>query len=135
MKEILRKNDLKATKGRIEVLKLMEATPGPLNAEDVYSQIPRSVCSSLSTVYRILNQLTEVGLLRGSLQQNGITYYEFAGEDHHHYIVCSQCGKIATLEGCPVEKLDAEIQKNTGYRITGHVFQLKGLCPDCQKKD
>lgn len=133
MKEILRKKDLKATKGRIEVLKLMEATTGPLNAEEVYSKIPRNVCSSLSTVYRILNQLTEVGLLRGSLQQNGITYYEYAKDDHNHYIVCSNCGKISSIGDCPLDSLEEHIQNSTGYKITGHVFQLKGLCPDCQK--
>ncbi len=135
MQDLLRQHGMKVTKGRVEVLRLMEKADVPMSADDVYSKIPRTTCSSLSTAYRILNQLTEVGLLQSSLQQNGVTYYEFSNHEHRHYIVCQRCGKIAPLENCPMTAIDNYIRKDTGFEITGHVFELKGICPDCQKLD
>ena len=76
MEELLREKGLKATKGRLEVLKILEKAPGPMCAMDVFKKTPRAVCASLSTVYRILNQLTEAGILQASLEQDESTYYE-----------------------------------------------------------
>lgn len=134
MKEIIRKHGLKATNGRVEVLKYLEKNRGPISAEEMYGEIPRSICSSLSTIYRILNQLTEVGLLRASLEQNGVTYYEYAGEGHRHYIVCESCGELTPIDNCPLEVLDEHIRSTTGYKITGHIFKMKGICKNCQGK-
>lgn len=134
MEKILRQYGMKVTKGRVEVLNLMETAEIPMSAEEVYSKIPRTTCSSLSTVYRILNQLTEKGLLQSSLKQNGITYYEKANSEHRHYIVCTECGKIAPLENCPMDAIDNYIRKDTGFDITNHVFELTGICPECKER-
>ncbi len=132
--DLLRKNGLKVTKGRKEVLKLMEEKKDlPMKAEQVYDLIPRSVCASLSTVYRILNQLSEKGLLKSMLYQNGIMYYQYDSGEHRHYIVCSKCGKVAALENCPMDAFDNYIRKDTGFDITGHIFELTGICPDCKE--
>lgn len=133
MEELLRKKGLKATKGRLEVLKIMEQARVPMCAMDVFNETPRAISASLSTVYRILNQLTEAGILQVSLEQEESTYYEMKG-DHHHYIVCARCGKLAPIDDCPIDALDEHIMRATGYAITGHRFQLEGICPDCLKK-
>ncbi|MDO5713915.1 MAG: Fur family transcriptional regulator [Tissierellia bacterium] len=133
MEELIRSKNLKLTKGRLEVLKLMYDSEVPMSADEVYAKIPRTICSSLSTVYRVLNQLTEKGLLQSSLKQNGITYYEKASDEHRHYITCSSCGKIVPLENCPMDAIDNYIRKDTGYEITGHIFELTGICPDCKE--
>ena len=134
MEKLLREKGLKATKGRLEVLKILEKAPGPMCAMDVFKKTPRAVCASLSTVYRILNQLTEAGILQASLEQDESTYYEMKGGGHHHYIVCARCGKLAPIDDCPLDALDEHIMRATGYAITGHRFQLEGICPDCLKK-
>ncbi|VFB16160.1 Zinc-specific metallo-regulatory protein [Urinicoccus massiliensis] len=135
LENLLRKNGLKVTKGRKEVLRLMEKRKDePMKAEQVYDLVPREICSSLSTVYRILNQLSQKGLLKSTLYQNGIMYYQYNSGEHRHYIVCSKCGKVAALENCPMDAFDNYIRKDTGFDITGHVFELTGLCPDCKEK-
>ncbi|MDD7363495.1 MAG: Fur family transcriptional regulator [Peptoniphilus sp.] len=134
MEQLLRQHGLKATKGRIEVLRLLKEAHTPMCASDVYKLTSKHTTSSLSTVYRILNQLTDIGLLEASVQQEDVTYYEYKEDEHNHYIVCSSCGKFTPIHNCPLDDLDDHIIQSTGYTITGHSFQLEGICPDCQKK-
>ena len=135
MENLLREKGLKATKGRLEVLKILKEARRPMSAAQVFREVPKEVCASLSTVYRILNQLTDADILQASLQQDECTYYEYRNEEHRHYIVCSRCGKLAPIDDCPLDALDEHILRSTGYAITGHRFQLEGICPDCLKKE
>ena len=135
MENLLREKGLKATKGRLEVLNILKEAARPMSAAQVFHEMPKEVCASLSTVYRVLNQLTEADILQASLQQDECTYYEYRNEEHRHYIVCSRCGKLAPIDDCPLDALDEHILRSTGYAITGHRFQLEGICPDCLKKE
>lgn len=135
MENLLREKGLKATKGRLEVLKILKEAARPMSAAQVFHDLPKDACASLSTVYRVLNQLTEADILQASLQQDECTYYEYRSEEHRHYIVCSRCGKLAPIDDCPLDALDEHILRSTGYAITGHRFQLEGICPDCLKKE
>ena len=135
MENLLREKGLKATKGRLEVLKILKEARRPMSAAQVFHEVSKEVCASLSTVYRILNQLTDADILQASLQQDECTYYEYRNEEHRHYIVCSRCGKLAPIDDCPLDALDEHILRSTGYAITGHRFQLEGICPDCLKKE
>lgn len=135
MENLLREKGLKATKGRLEVLKILKEARRPMSAAQVFRETPKDMCASLSTVYRILNQLTEADILQASLEQDESTYYEYRNEEHRHYIVCSRCGKLAPIDDCPLDALDEHILRSTGYTITGHRFQLEGICPDCLKKE
>ena len=135
MENLLREKGLKATKGRLEVLKILKEARRPMSAAQVFRETPKDMCASLSTVYRVLNQLTDADILQASLQQDECTYYEYRNEEHRHYIVCSRCGKLAPIDDCPLDALDEHILRSTGYAITGHRFQLEGICPDCLKKE
>ncbi len=135
MENLLREKGLKATKGRLEVLKILKEARRPMSAAQVFRETPKDMCASLSTVYRILNQLTEADILQASLEQDESTYYEYRNEEHRHYIVCSRCGKLAPIDDCPLDALEKHILRSTGYTITGHRFQLEGICPDCLKKE
>ena len=134
METILRQHGLKATKGRLAVIDILKDAHVPMCALDVYNAIKDETTASLSTVYRILNQLTEAGILEASVQQEDVTCYEFHNEEHNHYIVCSKCGKFTPIHNCPLKDLDDHIENSTGYAITGHSFQLEGICPDCLNK-
>ncbi|MBP2025023.1 Fur family transcriptional regulator [Peptoniphilus stercorisuis] len=135
MKEILKDNNLKVTKGRLEVLRLLDKSSTPLSVEEIYKNISRESCRSLTTAYRIVNQLEDAHIIRKALSQNSISYYELSINSHKHYIVCSICGKITPIDHCPIEPLENLVEKETGYKITGHIIELSGVCPDCSKKE
>ncbi|WP_036729979.1 Fur family transcriptional regulator [Peptoniphilus mikwangii] len=132
MEKLLKKHNLKITKGRVEILKLLSKCNNAISADEVYSKIPHSSCRSIATVYRILNQLADLGILRKTLQQNGICYYEMHTHSHKHYIVCTKCGEIEPISECPMEPFEKEVSSTTGYKVTGHSIELKGICPKCQ---
>lgn len=134
MKNILKDNNLKITKGRLEVLRLLDKSSTPLSVEEIYNQISRQSCKSLTTAYRIVNQLEDANIIRKALQKDNISFYEMSLPSHKHYIICSICGRVTPIDHCPIEPLEQEVEKTTGYKITGHIIELNGICPECIKK-
>lgn len=133
MKNVLKDNNLKVTKGRLEVLRLLDNSSSPLSVEDIYNNISRISCKSLTTAYRIVNQLEEANIIRKALQKDNVSYYEMSLPSHKHYIVCSKCGKVTPIDHCPIIPLESEVEKVTGYEITGHIIELSGICPQCKE--
>lgn len=134
MKDLLRENNLKVTKGRLSVLDVFKRADYPLSAEEVYNSISDASCKSLTTAYRIINQLESSGIIRKTLQLDGISYYELSVSSHKHYIICTQCGKVSPIEHCPIKPFEDEVENKTGYIVTGHLIELNGICPECRKK-
>ncbi|MGO3752215.1 MAG: Fur family transcriptional regulator [Peptoniphilaceae bacterium] len=133
MQNLLRKYNLKVTKARIEILNLLSKSDEALNAKFIYETIRKEYNISLSTVYRTLNQLEELSILNKTLQQNGLCYYEMSNSSHKHYVSCIKCGSVSSIELCPIDKYEEDISNETGFEITGHNIEFKGICPKCQE--
>ncbi len=87
----------------------------------------------LVTVYRTLNLLTDLGLVRRVHLDNGCHGYLPATQGHHHALICRHCGHSVEFPGREdLELLIEHVQANTGYRVEEHLLQLSGLCPACQ---
>ena len=90
----------------------------------------RSRCPEvgLVTVYRTLDLLSELGLVR-RMDLGGRPRYEMA-ERHHHHLVCESCGLISEFEDCP---LDQGVISRTSpeFRVTAHSLEVYGKCADC----
>lgn len=133
-KKLLKSKDLKITKGRLEVLEILENSSVPMNTEEIFSKLQFDTSPSFTSLYRILNQLADVGLLRKNIYQNGITYYETAIDTHRHFIICSSCGKIQEVKHCPIDKITKKVEAESGYMVHSHSLEFSGLCPNCQEK-
>lgn len=131
MKNLLTDTGLRVTKGRKEVLSILDGSSVPLSADEVIAKVDRHIVSG-SSVYRILSELEQAKILSKTIRQNGISYYELHSS-HRHYIVCSKCGKLLALENCPIHPFAEIVEKTTGFKITGHMVELIGICPECQK--
>lgn len=129
--EILKSSDLKATKRRQEVLSILQKAEAPMTAEEIYVIAIKAVHMSLSTAYRTLATLSEKGIILKSQSQDGKAYYQINDHQHKHYLVCTLCGEVLPIDGCPLEALEKEIAKKTGYTITGHNLAFSGICPRC----
>ncbi len=133
-KQMLKDKNLKVTKGRLAVLELLNSSKVPMNAEQVFEKIDKRDVPSFTSLYRILNQLADEDFLKKNLFSNGLLYYETANLGHRHFIICSNCGKISSIEKCPLHEFDEAAAKETGYVVEYHNVELVGLCPECQKK-
>ncbi len=88
----------------------------------------------LVTVYRTLERLEALGLVQRVHQQVGCNKYLRAARGHEHLLICTRCGRATFFDGDDISCLTDRVQKETGYIVTDHWFQLFGLCADCQKK-
>ena len=87
----------------------------------------------IATVYRVLEQLSERGLVQRVDVGAGTARYEAAlptGE-HHHHLVCDDCGKVEAFEDDELEAVIHKVERRTGYSVAGHDVVLRGACRDC----
>jgi Fe2+ or Zn2+ uptake regulation protein len=88
----------------------------------------------LASVYRALDLLEELSLVRRVHQEDGCHGYVPASPGHQHAIICRACGQTVEFPGSEdLEELVARVQQQTGYRVEDHLLQLIGLCPACNR--
>lgn len=126
---------VKKTKQRQAVLQLLEGAASPLSALEIYTQLSKQDSAiSLSTVYRILDLLTEKAVVTKAVVLDGeMAYYELSGRSHHHYAVCVDCRKIVEIIGCPIAEFKPELTDES-FRVLGHRIEMYGYCKDCDKR-
>lgn len=130
-RDILKENSLKRTKSREAVLEILCRAQKPMTAEEVYLAILPSMSVALSTTYRVLHTLTEKDVLRKTMSQDGLVYFQMKEHQHNHTLKCVACNQVALIEDCPLELLETALEQKTGFRITGHNLEFSGLCPQC----
>jgi Fur family ferric uptake transcriptional regulator len=81
----------------------------------------------LVTIYRTLDLLSEIGVVR-RLDLGSGPRYELA-EDHHHHLICESCGDVSEFESCPV---DLRGLKGMDFEIRSHTLEIYGRCADCR---
>ena len=133
----LKDNGLKVTGPRLKILDLFEThAEEHLSAEDVYRiLLDEGVEIGVATIYRVLTQFEQAGILLRHHFETGKAVYELYTGGHHDHIVCVKCGKITEFHNDEIEKLQDKIADENGYRIVDHALYMYGVCGDCQKKD
>lgn len=127
---------MKNTKYRVNILELMEKNHQLMSAQEIYQKlVAKKMRINLSTVYRSLDALVENKLLnRVTIEKEKQALYEYNRDEHHHFLICNGCNKIIPIYNCPLEDYAEEVQKETGFKVTGHRIEFYGLCEDCQKQ-
>lgn len=132
----LRTIGLKATGPRLKILAIFERSEvRHLSAEDIYRLLlqedDRDI--GLATVYRVLTQFEQAGLLRRHHFESGKAVFELNDSAHHDHLVCIQCGRVEEFYDEEIEKRQARIAKTRGFQIREHSLHLYVECvkPDC----
>ena len=131
----LRNAGLKVTLPRGKILQILESSENKhMSAEDVYKAlIEADEDVGLATVYRVLTQFEDAGLVMRHHFEGGHSVFELDSVDHHDHIVCNKCGKVEEFFDEVIENQQEKIAKKFGFKITDHSLYLYGLCADCQK--
>ncbi len=121
---------LKATGPRLRILKLFEtSTVRHLAAEDVYRLlINEDLDIGLATVYRVLTQFEQAGLLKRHHFESGKAVFELNEGSHHDHLVCMQCGRVEEFYDAEIEKRQVRIAKERGFSIREHSLHLYAEC-------
>jgi len=129
---------LKATTPRLRILELFgKSTVRHLSAEDVYRMLMgEGLDVGLATVYRVLTQFEQAGLLRRHHFESGKAVFELNDSSHHDHLVCLQCGHVEEFYDPEIEKRQGRIAKERGFAIRDHALALYADCvkPDCPNK-
>jgi Fur family ferric uptake transcriptional regulator len=130
----LKDSGLKATLPRRKILELFEASRvRHLSAEDVYKAlIAEGIDVGLATVYRVLTQFEQAGLLSRQNFETGKAVFELNQGGHHDHLVCLQCGRVEEFYDADIEKRQTQVARQRGFQLRGHSLALYG---DCTKQD
>jgi Fur family ferric uptake transcriptional regulator len=124
---------LKATGPRLKILDLFESTGlRHMSAEDVYRKLlAENIDIGLATIYRVLTQFEQAGILVRHHFETGKAVYELNQGGHHDHMVCVQCGRVVEFFDPEIEALQDRIAHQHGFRIMEHALYMYGECPEC----
>ncbi|MCF2135669.1 MAG: transcriptional repressor [Candidatus Thorarchaeota archaeon] len=129
----IRKTGKRATPQRIIIYEAMWKSRSHPTVADVHSYAIQSDPSiSLATVYKTLHLFEEIGLASEFVDGDGTTHYDPETRPHIN-LICERCGKIEDFEAPPLSTLASDIESKTGFKITSQTFEIRGICPDCQR--
>jgi Fur family ferric uptake transcriptional regulator len=122
----LRKAGLKVTSPRLKILEVLETSAERhLSAEAIYKALIDSGEEfGIATVYRVLTQFEQAGLVARHNFEGGTSVFELADKTHHDHMVCLETGKVIEFMEERIEELQAEIADRHGYTIEDHSLVL-----------
>ena len=125
---------LKITLPRIRILQILESSEvRHVSAEDVYKMLLKSGDEiGLATVYRVLTQFEQAGLVARHHFEGGHSVFELMPESHHDHIVCVKCGRVEEFADDEIEFRQKAVAKELGFELTDHNLNMYGLCPHCK---
>lgn len=135
--DTLRRMGQTVTRGREEILRILEETPLPLSPRDIRERFPDPKPDA-ATIYRNLALLSSLGLVRSvALHERSRRYEAADGGPHRHRVVCRDCGRIEAFPAmtCNLSGIEADIRRRLGFTVTHHSLEFFGNCPDCRKKE
>lgn len=130
----LKSTGLKATVPRLKVLEIFHrnaSTTGlrHMSAEDVYKAlIAEHIDVGLATVYRVLTQFEQAGLLTRSHFEGGRAMFELNEGSHHDHLVCLTCGRVEEFMDADIEARQQKIATERGFKLQEHALSLYGEC-------
>jgi Fur family transcriptional regulator, ferric uptake regulator len=121
---------LKATLPRLKIINLFEqSSVRHLTAEDVYRQLlAEGLDVGLATVYRVLTQFEQAGLLVRHHFETGKAVFELNQGGHHDHLVCLQCGRVEEFFDAEIEKRQTKVARERGFEIHEHALYLYAEC-------
>lgn len=132
----LKKAGLKITTPRLKILQILENTKEHhLSAEEIYRMlIEADEDIGLATVYRVLTQFQETGLVVRHHFEEGHSVFELADGVHHDHLVCIKCNKVREFMDEVIEERQRYMAEQAGFTITDHSLTIYGFCENCQEK-
>ena len=100
-------------------------------AEGLRQQLPTRL--GRATVYRILRILVETGVLCRVLLEDDELHYQLSHRDHHHHLLCVECGLSEDLTGCDIEEALAGASALHGFELSSHRLEVYGRCRECRR--
>jgi Fur family ferric uptake transcriptional regulator len=133
IKDWLHQRGFRVTSMRMAVIALLEQNPLPLSLLEIHRKLPKGKCD-FSTVFRFMEQLEAKGLVERIPWIDGSARHYLRDEHHHrHYLICRECQKVESVEGCGLSQTENRLGSKCGYTEMAHNLLYSGICPICQQ--
>lgn len=128
--EELKNTGLKATLPRLKIMQIFQSgAQRHMTAEDVYRVLlSEHTDIGLATVYRVLTQFEQAGLLTRSNFESGKAVFELNEGTHHDHLVCLDCGRVEEFHDLEIEKRQTAVAKSKGFALEEHALSLYARC-------
>lgn len=127
----LKAKGYKLTKQRCLIIKALEEQEA-LSADEIMARIKLQCKINLSTIYRNLNILLKIGIIRKTNDLSQADHYELVRHHCTHALLCLRCGEKVLFSSCLFDQMVKEIEFQTKYQVKHHNFDIYGLCPKCR---
>jgi Fur family ferric uptake transcriptional regulator len=134
-KSLLREKKLRMSHPRLLVYQELFSAIRPLSPQELYQCLLRKEKRiGLTSIYRSLDLFESMGMVFKLMNGSNVKYKLCELEDHHHHIVCKNCGNVVELNFCDISKWSKKVTESTGYQVTDHQLNFYGFCKGCQKE-
>ena len=133
--KILKNDNRKITPRRKAVISLFMDNNASMGPYEVFQKLRKKILPlGLPTVYRILDELKELGILIQVPSGDRQLYYMLCRlpEEHHHHFVCRECKKTEEVEYCNFDEVSRFIEKKLNGKVENHSLHIEGLCAQCR---
>jgi Fur family ferric uptake transcriptional regulator len=126
----LKNNGLKATLPRLKILEVFQSgVMRHMTAEDVFRHLINEHADiGLATVYRVLTQFEQAGILSRNHFESGKAVYELNEGQHHDHMVCLDCGRVEEFYDAEIESRQQAVAQAKGFVIADHALSLYAHC-------
>jgi len=122
----------RVTPSRRSVIAAVLQQQGHFTADDL---LHRCRGAGRATIFRTIRLLTELGVVCRVLLDDGSLHYRLSERpQHHHHLVCTECGGVRDLDECAIGDLVRSLAETSGYEIDGHWLEFYGRCAGCRSK-
>lgn len=135
IKNALREHGYKVTPQRSAVIEAIAGTHEHMTPSELYLKARRTNPGiGLVTVYRTMELLADIGLIC-ELHSGGNcrSYLLRRPAEHHHHLICSECGQVVDFTGCDLSDIERRLSRDTGFEMESHLLEFLGRCPACQQ--
>lgn len=129
---LMRERGFRVTPQRQMILDAICEGGGHLTPDAIYERVHvKAPAVNRATVYRTVTFLNDLRLIT-EMHVGGKTYYEIAGNDPHHHLICRTCGMVEQIGHDTVDSLFRKIEREQGFQVETDHLALKGLCKHCR---
>lgn len=132
----IRSQGLRGTAQRDTVLDAFLRTRDHVSVEELYKIIGRGRQKvGFATVYRTMKLITDCGLAREVVFDDGVVRFEHSHKhEHHHHLICTRCRKVIEFTSDDMDRTEETILAEFGFRMESHQYKVYGICSDCSRR-
>ncbi|MEN9413026.1 MAG: Ferric uptake regulator, Fur family [Candidatus Parcubacteria bacterium] len=132
--DVLRAHGFRVTTGRTKLLELLARAGTPLSIQKLHTLLRGT--QDQATLYRTLTDLAAAGIVQRADMNTGTAHFEYTpGREHHHHVVCTDCGTVEDIDECALDELEHKITKRAKkfVHISSHNLEFFGQCVGCSR--